>query len=195
MGPPSKTDWRRRATEARTRLTLDDERHREALATFLAARRAERDERGAVGWVVAYRAIAGELDVGPLCDDAGLGPFALTRTPDIGLDLTLHPWASPLERHRYGFDQPVADAPLVADADVSIVLVPGLAFDRRGARLGRGVGFYDRFLARLDPSVVLVGVTAGYLVAELPTEPHDVAMTHLCGEFGVLPTPLDEPEE
>lgn len=183
-----KAAWRRRARQARAGLDLADPRHLEELARFLAS-----PERPP-GWVVGYRAMAGEVDLAPLAARAGLGPFALTRTPGEGRDLTVHPWDSPIERHPYGFDQPAAGSPAVPDGELAVVLVPGLAFDRRGGRLGHGQGWYDRFLARLDPGVLRVGITGGYVVAELPTEPHDVGMTHLAGPFGVLPVPLADPE-
>jgi 5-formyltetrahydrofolate cyclo-ligase len=64
-------------------------------------------------------------------------------------------------------------------ADASVVLVPALAVDRRGVRLGRGRGFYDRSLVHRDPQARLVAVIRDEeLVDELPCEPHDVRMTH-----------------
>ena len=191
MAARTKDDWRRRARSVRRAdpPTADDqERCRRALARFLADR--PPDGR----WVVGYRALDGEIDLDPLLRRDELGPFAVTRTPEEGMDLTVHPLGSRTERHRFGFDQPVAEAPLVADDDIAVVLVPGLAFDRLGTRLGHGAGYFDRFLGRLRPGVVTVGVTGGPVVAELPMEAHDVAMTHLCGRFGVEPTPLAEPD-
>ncbi len=183
----TKAEWRRRARQARSGIHFDDPRHCEELARFLAsgARRP--------GWVVGYRALSDEVDLGPVFAQPALGPFAVTRTPDEGLDLSVHPLDSPTEVHRLGFEQPVLDAPVVGDDAIAVVLVPGLAFDRRGGRLGRGKGYYDRFLARLPGPPVLIGVTGGYIVAELPTESYDVTMTHLAGTFGVAPVPLPEP--
>ncbi|MCP5032019.1 MAG: hypothetical protein GY939_09470 [Actinomycetia bacterium] len=183
----TKADWRQRAKQARVGITLDPVRHCEGLARFLAS-----DAVGE-GWVLGYQAMTGEADLSPLFAMPGLGPFAVTRTPDDGVDLTVHPLDSPSELHPYGFRQPVADAAIVADAEIAAVLVPGLAFDRLGGRLGRGKGYYDRLLGRLGPGSVLIGITGGYIVAELPTEAHDVVMTHLSGDFGVVPVPLDEP--
>ena len=184
-----KAAWRQRAKQARAGLTIDHARHCDALARFLATH---------PGTVLLYDSMEGEVDVGSLADRPGLGPFALTRTPETGSVLTLHPLDGPVERHPYGFDQPVADAPVVSDAEIAVVLVPGLAFDRLGNRLGWGRGYYDRLLARLQerpgPSPVFVGVTADYVVAELPVDDHDVTMTHLCGRFGVMTVPLAEPE-
>lgn len=138
------------------------------------------------GQVLAYRALPDEIDLDPLIEGAP-GRFAVTRTPDEG-PLTIHPADAPTERHRFGFLQPRGDAPVVDDELIGVALVPGLGFDRRGHRLGRGQGHYDRLLARLAPGTVLVGVTSGTAVVEaLPAEPHDVAMTHLATEAGVTP--------
>lgn len=185
----TKAEWRVRARRARAALPMDDPRHVDGLARFLA------DPGREPGWVVGYRAMAGEVALDRLFSRADLGPFALVRTPDEGLDLTVHPAGSPTEHHRYGFDQPAPGSPLVPDTEIAVVLVPGLAFDRRGARLGHGKGYYDLFLGRLAAigRAWFVGVTGGYVVAELPTEPHDVVMTHLAGTFGVVPVPLPEP--
>jgi len=185
----TKAEWRKRARLARARIDSGGTDHCDALARFLSS-----DAVGA-GWVLGYRAMASEVDLGPLFLQSGLGPFAVTRTPEAGPRLTMHPLDSPSEPHRYGFDQPLASAPVVPDDDIAAVLVPGLAFDRLGGRLGRGKGYYDRLLARLRPETVLIGITGGYIVAELPTEPTDITMTHLAGAFGVLPVPLDDPVE
>ena len=131
-----------------------------------------------------YLPLPDEVDVTPVIDTAGR-LCSVTRTPSRG-PLTLHPANSARERHRYGFEQPVASAPR-ADPDlVGVVLVPGLAFDLRGGRLGRGGGYYDRFLPTLPAAALRVGVApASLVVAALPTEPHDAPMTHLATESGV----------
>lgn len=57
--------------------------------------------------------------------------------------------------------------------EVSVVLVPGMAFDRRGGRLGRGKGFYDKFLAQA-PGVETIGCGFAHQEVEaVPREPHD----------------------
>jgi 5-formyltetrahydrofolate cyclo-ligase len=69
--------------------------------------------------------------------------------------------------------------PESALTEASLVLVPALAVDRRGVRLGRGAGYYDRSLGLRDPAARLVAVVRDdELVDELPHEPHDVRMTH-----------------
>jgi 5-formyltetrahydrofolate cyclo-ligase len=63
---------------------------------------------------------------------------------------------------------------------LDVVIVPGLGFTGRGDRLGQGGGHYDRFLARLAPGTLTIGVCfAEQLLDELPTEPHDRAVDHV----------------
>ena len=136
------------------------------------------------GVVLVYFPLPDEIDLTPLLD-SGDRTFAVTRTPSRG-PLTLHPADAPRERHRYGFEQPVAGAPRVDPGKVRAALVPGLVFDRDGGRLGRGGGYYDRLLPGLPDGAPRVGVTLERLVVDkLPTDSHDVPMTHLATERGV----------
>lgn len=76
-----------------------------------------------------------------------------------------------------------------AIADASVILVPALAVDRSGIRLGRGAGFYDRALPLADPTARLIAVVRDdELVDALPAEPHDVPMTHALTPAGGLVT-------
>ncbi|MEZ0341953.1 5-formyltetrahydrofolate cyclo-ligase [Mycobacterium sp. pV006] len=69
--------------------------------------------------------------------------------------------------------------PAEAVASAQTVFVPALAVDRRGTRLGRGAGFYDRTLRLADPAARLVAVVRDDEVVDaLPVEDHDVPMTH-----------------
>lgn len=70
--------------------------------------------------------------------------------------------------------------PTEAIGDAEVILVPALAVDRGGARLGRGAGFYDRTLAAAHPDARLIGVVRDdEFVDELPADAHDVRMTHV----------------
>lgn len=93
-----------------------------------------------------------------------------------------------LEPTRWGLREPPMLAAREADLrDFDVVLVPGLAFDARGARLGRGGGFYDRLLADANQRTVLVGCCfALQKVVGLPVAPHDVPMDVVCTEEGIL---------
>ena len=80
----------------------------------------------------------------------------------------------------YGLREPAAPALAPeAIAQAQLILVPALAVDRHGVRLGRGAGFYDRSLHLAAPGTRLVAVVRDdELVEQLPAEPHDVPMTH-----------------
>ncbi len=82
---------------------------------------------------------------------------------------------------RFGLLEPAEPwLPSTAVAEADIVLVPALAVDRHGVRLGRGGGFYDRSLPLRRPTTTLVAVVRDdELLDELPDEPHDVRMTHV----------------
>ena len=96
-------------------------------------------------------------------------------------------WGAQLTPGRKGILEPRAESGEVFSsqfADTVAVLVPGLAFDQRGGRLGRGGGFYDRFLARPEVrGAVKIGVCwSMQLVHDTPTDHHDVAMDWICHE-------------
>ncbi len=94
---------------------------------------------------------------------------------------------------RWGLLEPAEPwLPESALAGATLVLVPALAVDRRGARLGRGRGFYDRSLPFRDPQARLIAVIRDdELVDELPAEPHDVPMTGaLTPRSGVVTLPI-----
>lgn len=181
-----KTAWRARVRAERQELVIDSAGHCRAIGAFL--EQAVADDL----MVVMFDAMPGEVDLSELVTAHPDAPsrYAVTRTPSEGYHLTVHPVGGPTERHRYGFLQPTEAAPQVTDRQIGAVLVPALAFAKDGARLGRGKGYYDRFLARLGPEVLFVGITGGYIVDELPTESFDVSMTHLATADGVFTVPV-----
>ncbi|CCH58849.1 hypothetical protein TBLA_0A10710 [Henningerozyma blattae CBS 6284] len=91
-------------------------------------------------------------------------------------------------RGRYGICEPKT---AMEHVPLDIVLVPGVAFTIKGARLGHGAGYYDSwlndYLARHGSLPLLVGVAlAEQLVAQLPQEPHDVRMDYVVTGDGKL---------
>ena len=77
---------------------------------------------------------------------------------------------------RYGVREPAVGSPVVSLSEAGVVVVPGVAFDRLGGRLGHGGGYYDRALARIKGGAsFVVGFAASeQVVEELPRERHDV---------------------
>ena len=141
--------------------------------------------------VAAYVATAGEPGTGPLLDlleASGRRVLLPVLLPDGDLDWAPYAGPAALAPARHGLLQPTT-APLGVDAvaTADVVLVPGLAVDRHGVRLGRGGGSYDRALARVPvgtPTCVLlyddeVGV-------EVPAEPHDRPVRLAVSPAGVV---------
>lgn len=188
--PRTKAEWRQRSTSNRKGLTIDHDRVVAGIRHFLTTLTPQAERTA----VVTFAALPGEPDLAALAPLDPRWNLALTRTPASATDraLTIHsieaidPGSGDLEQHPFGYLQPRADAPVIADDAIAVVLVPGLAFGMDGARLGHGAGYYDRLLARLGGEVIRVGVTDGFIISGLPTDDHDVPMTHLAGETGVF---------
>jgi 5-formyltetrahydrofolate cyclo-ligase len=109
-------------------------------------------------------------------------PIARMRGADAPLPLRWGEYRpGELVRGRWGLLEPREPwLPESAVAEATLVVVPALAVDRRGVRLGRGRGFYDRSLDGRDPQARLVAMVRDEeLLDELPADPHDVAMTHV----------------
>jgi 5-formyltetrahydrofolate cyclo-ligase len=73
--------------------------------------------------------------------------------------------------------------PVIPPSEIDLLCIPGLAFTRTGGRLGRGGGFYDRFLSRVDPRALKLGICFhAQLVSTLPLELHDRQMDQVITE-------------
>jgi len=135
--------------------------------------------------VATYLAFGSEADLGALLGDDRA--FVAPRVDPGGGPLGFHRLGGVLRPHRMGMMEPAVDAPRVDPTAIDLVLVPGLAFDRSGVRLGHGAGYYDAWLPLLRPGTPRVGVAHPDLLVEaLPWEPHDVRMTHLLLPGGVI---------
>ena len=142
--------------------------------------------RGAALWqgaraILFYAPLADELDVWPLVEtalalgkavwlprfDAAKQQYEVGRVQDLARDTRVG---------RFGVREPVGDDGGLKRLD--LILVPGVAFDLDGWRLGRGKGYYDRLLA------TLAGPTCGVafneqIVGKVPVAPHDIQMDWL----------------
>ena len=83
----------------------------------------------------------------------------------------------------YGIPEPKPDAPVVSASEIDLILVPGLAFDRTGRRLGRGKGCYDRFLADFHGKTMGI---CGQLMPVVPVEQHDITMDAVATDHGII---------
>src|SRR5690606_17515013 len=95
-----------------------------------------------------------------------------------------------LETGAWGILEPKPAVPLVDTlTTIAVVLVPGLAFDAKGGRLGYGAGYYDRFFDRFagQQQPLRIGVCySAQLVEQVPMEAHDYAMDAVVTEAGVV---------
>lgn len=145
--------------------------------------------------VAGYHPFRTEIDPRPLMRrlaEAG-ARLALPVTPPKGSDLPLafrllRPEATLAPAPTgFGVHEPPVDAPL---AKPDLVLVPLLAFDRTGARLGYGAGHYDRTLPGLAarPGFRVIGLAyAAQEVERLPAEPHDHPLDAILTERAYIP--------
>jgi 5-formyltetrahydrofolate cyclo-ligase len=91
------------------------------------------------------------------------------------------------ETSRFGFREPRLSSAEVPVAELDLIVVPGRAFGEGGERLGRGGGYYDRFLARPDLRAVVAGLAFDCQVfPSLPVEGHDRRVELLITESRVL---------
>lgn len=98
----------------------------------------------------------------------------------VGDDLELRLYTGPedLTVGAYGIEEPTG-ARFTDYAAIDLIVVPGVAFDRDGNRLGRGKGYYDRLLPRI-PSAYKIGICFPFqLVDEVPAEPFDIRMDEI----------------
>jgi 5-formyltetrahydrofolate cyclo-ligase len=124
--------------------------------------------------VMAYIAFRNELDLGPLFEILPGVEWIVPRV--VGKKMVLHPYdPERLARHRFGMLEPAADLPTVSPDTLDVVLVPGVAFDRQGGRMGFGGGFYDGFLP--TTGALRVGISFDECLAdEVPSDAHDQRM-------------------
>jgi 5-formyltetrahydrofolate cyclo-ligase len=175
---PDKPELRRAARTRRKALARDD------FALAIAPYAEDLPIR--CGMIVGgYHALREEADPSLLLARlVGLGcqvAFPRVTAKDQALDFHHVPGGDVLEPGSFGIREPLEDWPR---ARPDMLLVPLLAFDARGHRLGYGGGFYDRTLALLK--VPAIGIAyAGQEAASLPRGPHDMALSMIVTELGV----------
>jgi len=186
---------------------LDGDRKTALRASALAARRElspgerARASTGAVarllalpelrqpGTVEMYAAMRDELDVaggvGPLVERGARTLFPRVRGEQ--LDLVAAQALSTLQLGYRGIREPAG--PAIDPQVVDVALVPGVAFDPHGGRLGHGGGHYDRLLVRLDEGCVRIGVCFScQVVPRVPRDEHDAVVDLVVTERAVYRT-------
>jgi 5-formyltetrahydrofolate cyclo-ligase len=136
--------------------------------------------------VSGYLSIGDEIDVRPLLRRLRSRGHAIALPVVVksGQPLVFRRWGEedPLADGPFGTRQPLASAPTVLP---EVVILPMLAFDRRGFRLGYGGGYYDRTLALLRRRRPMIAVGVAYAAQEVPAVPsgrHDQALDWIVTE-------------
>jgi 5-formyltetrahydrofolate cyclo-ligase len=142
--------------------------------------------------VMAFSSFGSEVDTGPIIEQLARDRrrVVLPRVEGRTIVPVGYRSGDPVKPLSFGAVEPAGGDP-VRPEEIDVVVVPGLAFDRRGHRVGYGGGFYDRFLGRLRPDALTVGICFSFqVVDEVPhgrgDRPVDLVVTEegLNGESG-----------
>lgn len=147
--------------------------------------------------VVAYASADPEVDTTALLTEAlAAGKrFGLPRTERAGHSMQFHAITNPtadLEMRHFKFPEPRAELPVIPISEIDLVVVPGLAFDAQGNRLGRGAGFYDRFLSHPDLKATCVALAFDcQIVDSVPVLPHDIPIAAVFTDSRIVGSKLN----
>ena len=129
--------------------------------------------------ILGYSPLPGEVDPFPLLEDAhthGLKVFLPRVESPEKMNFYHYDFENPLsQKDYYGIYSPAEDGEIyMARPEESLLLIPGLAFDLQGHRLGRGRGFYDRFLEKFSHGSMILGISHHFQILEfVPVDPWD----------------------
>jgi 5-formyltetrahydrofolate cyclo-ligase len=182
-----KSVLRRQLRETLAAMTDSDRQTKSAAAAgFLAAS----PEFDAARVVMLFLSMAQEIDTAPLalkCWQSG----KTVVVPKVSWDqrrmlpVEITSLQTSMTTIGPGVREPVSGQPIPLNL-VDLVVVPGLGFTATGHRIGRGMGFYDRFLAQSD----FLGLSCGFgfesqVVEKLPVLDHDMPLSMLCTDRGI----------
>lgn len=139
--------------------------------------------------VMLYLSIGHEVDTNRLLDHAlgaGKRVFVPRCHADGIMDAVEIFERNDLQSGMFGILEPKADLTQAPHDAIELIIVPGMAFDREKNRLGRGAGYYDRFLDRACSAKTIGICRNDRLFAQIPCEPHDHKMDALITEIEIL---------
>jgi len=125
--------------------------------------------------VLLYHSLPDELSTHEFLEKWGKRKhFFLPRVNGVNLDILPYDH-SRMAMGAFHIEEPTGDD--TADiSDIELIIVPGIAYDRRGNRVGRGKGYYDRLLSSSRATKIGVGYDFQFIDGDIPSEPHDVAV-------------------
>ena len=177
-----KRELRRSLLETRQSMPLEDWReksdrictHLQSLPLFTSSQT-----------ILAYFSFRQEPELSPLFTDTK-HQWGFSRVQ--GKSLTWHRWkpGEPLQKEKLGIFEPHPDSPRLSPKEVDLILVPAVACDKRGYRLGYGGGFYDRMLSSTEwASKPTIGIVFEFAyLSQLPIDQWDKPLQLVCTETG-----------
>ena len=133
--------------------------------------------------IMFYVALDGEVNTEEMIKEAQeLGKMVtvpVCKKNRVSLRPCVYDAHARLTRGLYGVYEPVSKE-FIRLRDLDLVVVPGLAFDKKGNRLGRGKGYYDRLLKKLSPKASSIGLAfSSQILSFVPTTKHDVSVARV----------------
>jgi len=191
----SKSELRQRIRQARARLAADE---REALDSAINRHLVDYVMRAGHSVVAAFVAFDGEPDLGPAMSELeGNGvrlAVPVIREASGRADICFRQWSpgSEMQPNRYGIPEPVGTLDLRLD-EIDLALVPLVAWDSRGGRLGMGASYYDRLFQPLATEQRPFRLGTAYQlqqVEQVPLEPWDIGLHGVLTENGCFTCPF-----
>ncbi len=139
--------------------------------------------------VLLYHAVGSEIDTSLLISSAltenktTLLPVTIDKSGEMGVGIITS--VDNLSAGHFSIPEPELDATFDF-SKIDLVIVPGVAFDNSGGRLGQGGGYYDRFLARCN--AIKIGYCFNNQISDsiIPSETHDIKMDYIITEREVI---------
>lgn len=183
----TKAEWRQKAKSAFSdwRRNLSEDSFlavQESIAAHLTSFIARRS-----GCWTSFLSLSGEPNLSSLHAKFEMNRWIFPRVVGSELEFVEPTSTDSWSKSTLGVLEAPLSQPAVTLKTVTGLLVPGLAFDRRGERLGRGKGYYDRALAQTNATKVGVTFSCLLFEDELPAEPHDQKVDFVATEDGVWP--------
>ena len=143
---------------------------------------AESDVFKEAEYIYAYYPLGNEVDVRLLVEKAwGMGKrVSFPRTKGEDMDFFEADSFDDFEEGNFHVMEPKGDNPV--NWEKALVIVPGVAFDKRGNRMGYGKGYYDHFLENHKDVITMAASYELQIMYEVPTESHDVPLDYVATE-------------
>ena len=138
--------------------------------------------------ILLYSSLPDELDTAPIIDACQSQGKDIYLPRVEGDDIViLKANDAHLAIGSYNIYEPIGDNIITDNSIIDLAIIPGMAFDQNGNRLGRGKGYYDRFLSNFNGTTVGIGYDFQLLDA-IPTEAHDKRMDWIVTPNSVIET-------